>query len=239
MFHVAVFSLMCVLPAADAPVEADFVIHGATLYDGTGQPGKTGHVAIKGERIVAVGEFTTAGQPRVLQGKGLVVAPGFIDLHTHCDSGSPRITEAAGRANLCYLMQGVTTVVTGNCGAGPLNVGDFYRALDKNGVGTNVAHQVPHNALRSNVMGNANRPPSAKELKRMEALVEKGMKDGAWGFSTGLYYNPGTYAQKEELIALARVAAKHGGFYASHIRDEGAGVLASIDEAITIGREGG
>src|SRR5205823_13497680 len=110
--------------------------------------------------------------------------------------------------------------------------------LDNGRIGTNVAHPVPHNDVRRAVMGNANRPPSLAELKRMEALVDKGMKDGAWGLSTGLYYNPGTFAQKEELIDLARVAAKHGGFYASHIRDEGAGVLASIDEAITIGREG-
>ena len=239
MLPAALLSLLCLVPAADAAVDADYVIQGATLHDGTGNPGQIGDLAIKGEHIVAIGKFTTAGRPRVLDGKGLILAPGFIDLHTHCDSGSPAISQPAGRANLCYLMQGVTTVVTGNCGSGPLDVAAFYRSLDKGRIGTNVIHQVPHNALRAKVMGNANRSPTPAELKRMETLVDKGMKDGAWGLSTGLYYNPGTYAQKEELIALARVAAKHSGFYASHIRDEGTGVLASIDEAITIGREAG
>ena len=239
MFYGAVLSLLCYLPAADAAIEADYLIRGATLHDGTGKPGQIGDLAIKGERIVAVGRCTVAGKPRILDGKDLIVAPGFIDLHTHCDTGSPAITQPAGRSNLCYLMQGVTTVVTGNCGSGPFDVADYYQRLDKGRIGTNVIHQVPHNNVRAKVMGNANRMPTDAELKRMEALVDKGMKEGAWGFSTGLYYNPGTYAQKEELIALARVAARHGGFYASHIRDEGTGVLTSIDEAITIGRAAG
>src|SRR6267378_5447461 len=104
MLYLAVLSLSTLLPAADA-VQADYVIRGATLYDGSGKPGQIGNVAIKGERIVAVGEFTTAGKPQVLDGTGLIVAPGFIDLHTHCDSGRPELTQAAGRANLCYLMQ--------------------------------------------------------------------------------------------------------------------------------------
>ena len=130
-------------------------------------------------------------------------------------------------------------LVTGNCGSGPLDVAAYFSRLEAVHTGTNVIHQVPHNALRAKVMGNANRSPTPDELKRMEELVDKCMREGAWGFSTGLYYNPGAYAQKEELIALARLAARHGGHYATHMRDEGAGVLASIDEAITIGREAG
>jgi N-acyl-D-aspartate/D-glutamate deacylase len=227
--------LLCVLlPAADSPVEADLVIRGATLYDGTGKPGVVGDLAIKGERIVAVGNFTTAGKPRVLDGKGLVVAPGFIDLHTHSDD---QLTKEETRANLCYLHQGVTTVVTGNCGFGPTDVASHFKKLEVGKVGTNVIHQVPHNAVRQAVMKNANRAPSDDELKQMEELVEKGMKDGAWGLSTGLIYNPGTYAKTDELITLAKVASRHGGFYASHIRDEGVAVLDAIDEALKIGRE--
>src|SRR5262249_50357717 len=99
--------------------------------------------------------------------------------------------------------------------------------------------QIPHNDLRRQVMGNANRPPSGDELEKMKSLVDQGMRDGAWGFSTGLYYTPGGYATLDELVELAKVAAAHGGFYASHIRDESTGLLASVDEAITIGRRAG
>jgi N-acyl-D-aspartate/D-glutamate deacylase len=229
--------VLLLLAGADAPVEADYLIRGATLYDGTGNPGERGDLALKGDHIVAVGRFTVAGKPKIIEGEGLVVAPGFIDLHTHCDTGTPAIIDLAGRANLCYLMQGVTTVVTGNCGAGPVDVAAYFQTLKHQHMGTNVIHQVPHNSVRQRIMGNANRPPSDTELRKMEMLVDQAMRDGAWGLSTGLYYNPGAYARTEELIALAKVAAKHDGFYASHMRDESAGVLASIDEVLRIGRE--
>ncbi len=225
-----------VRPLAGPGVTADFVLRGATLYDGSGAPGVAGDLAIRGERIVAVGRFAVAGSPQVLDARGLVVAPGFIDLHTHSDYP---LQEAATRANLNYLLQGVTTVVTGNCGAGPVDVAAYYKKLETGKVGTNVAHQVPHNDVRRAVLKNVNRAPTAAELRRMEELVEQGMSDGAWGLSTGLIYNPGTYARTDELIALAKVAARHGGFYASHIRDEGAGVLVALEEALTIGREAG
>jgi N-acyl-D-aspartate/D-glutamate deacylase len=226
--------MLLALPAADKPVEADVVIRGATLYDGSGKPGAVGDLALKGDRIVAVGTFAVAGEPRVIDGKGLIAAPGFIDLHTHSDYP---LQKEPTRANLNYLMQGVTTVVTGNCGSGPTDVAAYFKALETGGVGSNVIHLVPHNDVRRKVMGNANRLPTADELKKMEALVDRGMKDGAWGLSTGLIYNPGTYAKTDEVIALAKVAARHGGFYASHIRDEGAGVLSALDEALTVGRE--
>ncbi len=234
MLTLATLTFLALLPAAEPAVQADIVIHGATLYDGTGQPGRIGDLAVRGDRIVAVGTFTAGGKPRIIDGNGLIVAPGFIDLHTHSDMP---LTQTASKANLCYLLQGVTTVVTGNCGSGPADVADYFRKLESGGVGSNVIHQVPHNDVRRKVMGNANRLPTEEELKKMEALVDQGMKDGAWSLSTGLIYNPGTYARTDELIALAKVAARHGGFYASHIRNEGTGVLAAIEEALTIGRE--
>ncbi len=222
--------------AGERPVEADLVIRGATLYDGSGGPPQVGDLAIKGDRIVAVGKFTVAGRPRIIDGAALIVSPGFIDLHTHSDTP---LTLAATSANLNYLTQGVTTAVTGNCGFGPWDVADYFAKLEKGRVGTNVIHQVPHNAVRDRVMGNENRDPTPEELRRMEELVEQGMKDGAWGLATGLIYNPGTYAKTDELVALAKVAAKFGGLYASHIRDEGTGVLAAIEEILEIARRAG
>jgi N-acyl-D-aspartate/D-glutamate deacylase len=231
--------LAYVLLAAPPPVapldkvEADVVLQGGTIHDGTGAPGRVGDLAIKGDRIIALGAFRVAGKPRRIDARGLIVAPGFIDLHTHSDFPLQR---KATRGSLSYLYQGVTTAVTGNCGFGPADVDAYFRALEKGGVGTNVIHLIPHNAVREKVMKNANRAPAADELKRMEELVEQGMKAGAWGLSTGLIYTPGSFARTDELIALARVSGRYGGLYASHIRDEGVGVLSALDEALRIGQ---
>jgi len=233
MLPTCTLALLLLLPADDFAV---VVIRGATIIDGSGKPAVKGDIAIRGDRIAAVGTFAGQGKPRTIDGTGLVVAPGFIDLHTHSDVP---ILEAATRSNLNYLLQGVTTVVTGNCGTGPVDVASYLGKIDEGKAGTNVIHQIPHNDLRRQVMGNANRPPSADELEKMKSLVDKGMRDGAWGLSAGLYYTPGGYADIEELIELAKVAAAHGGFYASHIRDESTGLLASVDEAITIGQRAG
>jgi N-acyl-D-aspartate/D-glutamate deacylase len=235
MLHAVAFCL-CSTVISAAPVEADFVIQGATLYDGRGGEGVKGDLAIKGERIVGVGSFEVKGTPRRLDGTGLIVAPGFIDLHNHSDTP---ILAPATRGNVNFLTQGVTTIVTGNCGAGPVDVADYYRKLDVNRAGTNVAHQIPHNTLRRRVMGEANRPPTGEELEKMKALVDKGMREGAWGLATGLYYTPGSYADTDELIELSKVVARHGGFYASHMRNEGTGLLASVTETLTIGKRAG
>ena len=231
-------TLFLLVAIAAETVGADVVIKNATIHDGTAKAAYVGDLAIAGDKIVAVGKVAVAGSPRIIDGTGLVVAPGFIDLHTHCDSADTGVTSASGRPNKCYLMQGVTTVVTGNCGSGPADVKAFYDKLDKDGVGTNVAHLVPHNAVRSRAMGNANRAPTADELKKMEELVDAGMRDGAWGLATGLIYTPGTYADTDEIIALAKVAAKYHGIYASHIRHEDVRLLDGIEEALKVGREG-
>jgi len=217
-------------------IDADVVIRGATVFDGTG-PSRKADVAIKGDRITAVGAFEAGGNVRTIDGTGLVVAPGFIDLHTHCDNTG--ITSPERRQLLNYLTQGVTSVVTGNCGSGPTDVAEYLSKLDDGKVGCNVLHLVPHNAVREKVMGNVDRPPDAAELDAMRKLFDQGMRDGAWGFSSGLEYTPGAYAKTEELVELARVVAAHGGLYATHMRDEDAGVLTSIEEAIAIGRRAG
>lgn len=236
MLRLAAALLLCAAPLSAAEPSTNPVFRNATVYDGTDKPPTKADVHIKGERIVAVGNVGKPGGATDIDAAGLVLCPGFIDLHTHCDSG---LTGKVGKANKNYVTQGVTTVVTGNCGSGPVDAGKFFKGLEESGIGTNVIHLATHNSIRAEVMGNANRAPTAAELQKMEALTEKAMKDGAWGLSTGLIYNPGTYSKTDEIVALAKVAAKHGGMYASHIRDEGGGLLDAIQEAITIGTESG
>jgi predicted amidohydrolase YtcJ len=222
-------------PASVAAV-ADVVLRGGTLVDGTGAQARRADLAILGERILAAGTFEIGPSTRVIDVRSLIVAPGFIDLHTHSDPG---IAEPARRLNWNYVTQGVTTVVTGNCGLGLIDAGKFLTAIDAHGAGTNVIHLVPLGSLRSSIMGNADRPPSADELTRMKQVLIRAMERGAWGLSSGLIYVPGRYAKTPELIELARVAAGHGGIYASHIRSEGARLVESIDEAISIGKAAG
>ena len=208
----AAFQLAVVLflsPAAGgAEIEADYVIRGAEIHDGSGAAGKTGDLAIAGDRIVAIGTFQVAGSPQVIDGAGLVVAPGFIDLHTHCDGA---ITKPETRQNANYVMQGVTSVVTGNCGGGPVDVAAFLKKVDEGGAGTNVLHLVPHGGVRGRAMRNSGRLSTPDELKAMKELVGQGMQDGAWGMSTGLIYAPGSFADTDEIAELAKVVHQHGG----------------------------
>jgi len=233
-------TLLLIAPAStradDAPARADVVLKGGELIDGTGAERRRADVAIRGDRIIAVGDLEDLPRDRTIDASSLIVAPGFIDLHTHSDSG---IVADATRLNLNYLTQGVTTIVTGNCGSGPIDVRAYFAKIDARGAGTNVIHQVPHGSLRRSVMGNADREPTADELDRMRNLMRTGMEGGAWGMSTGLIYLPGRYARTPELIELAKVVNEFGGHYASHIRGEGTTVLKSIDEAISIGEGSG
>ncbi len=231
-------SLLVILFVSSTAAAADpaIVIRQAMVHYGTGAPAVLSDVLIRGDAIAAVGKVDAPAGAVEINGAGLILCPGFIDLHTHSDSA---VVSKSLRNNRCYAVQGVTTIVTGNCGSGPVDTGKFFADIDKGGVGANVIHQVPHNSVRDAAMGNANRRPTAMEQAKMEELVDKAMKDGAWGLATGLIYNPGTYAKTDELIALAKVAARHGGHYASHIRNEGTGLLDAIDEAIRIGRESG
>ena len=222
--------LALLLPQAD---EADWVFRGATIHDGSGGPAVVGDVAVKGDRILAVGRWTGAAR-REVEAKGRILAPGFIDLHSHSDRN---ILDRRDNAN--FTAQGCTTVVTGNCGGGRTDVAAYLAAVDQDGAGTNVAHLVPHGAVRGKVLGAADRAPTPDELARMKSLLEQGLKDGAWGMSTGLIYLPGTFAKTDELVELAKVVASHGGLYASHIRSEADGLLEAIDEALLIGAQAG
>jgi len=219
-----------------APVTADWVLRGGTVIDGTGVPGVRADVALKGDRIAAIGTFEVTPGAKVVDAAGWIIAPGFIDLHTHSDMS---ILAARTRANRNYQSQGVTTIVTGNCGGGPIEVAAYLKQVDAQGAGTNVAHLIPHGSLRRSILGNGDTKADAKALDAMVALVDRGMAEGAWGMSTGLIYLPGRYADLAELVALSKAIAARGGFYASHIRDEGEGLLNSIDEALAIGRGAG
>ncbi|MEX0704800.1 MAG: D-aminoacylase [Planctomycetales bacterium] len=218
--------------AAAEPARADVLLQGGTIVDGAGQPGVAGDVAIRGGTLVAVGKFDGEADS-VIDCRGLIVAPGFIDLHNHSDGGiiSPRT-----RANVNFLTQGCTTIVTGNCGSGPIDVRAYFAKIDAAGAGTNVIHLLPQGTLRREVIGEAQRKATPEELARMKQLAERAMRDGAWGMSTGLIYVPSSYADTDELVEIAKVVGAHGGIYASHIRGEGLELLASIDEALAIGR---
>lgn len=229
------FACTLAILCANAPVEADFVIRNAEIHDGSGAAAQRGDVALRGERIVAVGEFELAGSPRVIDGTGLIVAPGFIDLHNHSDTP---ITQKSTRGNKNFLLQGCTTIVTGNCGGGRVDVGKYLEQIDgQGGAGTNVAHLIPHGSIRQKAMGGENRPPSPNELKKIRELVAQGMREGAFGISTGLIYTPGSFAATDELIEVSKIVAEHGGIYASHMRNEGSNLLDSITETLTIGKE--
>lgn len=220
--------------AVEGPIDADLLLVGGTIHDGSGAAPTVGDVAIKKGQITAVGKFERGKIAQTIDCQGLVVTAGFIDLHSHSDSP---IVAAATRANVNFVTQGCTTVVTGNCGSGPTDVAAYFKKIETSGAGTNVIHLIPHGAVRDAVMGKTARDPSMDELKKMRELCERGMRDGAWGMATGLIYVPGTYSKTEELIELSRVVGEHGGFYASHIRGEGVELLASVEEALTIGRE--
>jgi len=220
-------------PAAD--VDADLLLCGGTIHDGSGAEPRVGDVAVRDGRIVAIGKVTPGKIGRTIDCRGLVVAPGLIDLHTHSDG---TLAQPGVRPALNYLLQGCTTMCTGNCGGGK-DVAKFLQDVDANGAGTNIIHLVGHGSVRQAVLGSERRAPTAEELQRMQASVAQAMRHGAWGMSTGLIYAPGSYAQSEELVALAQVVAAHGGMYASHIRDEGDHLLAAVEEAIRIGRQSG
>ncbi len=218
---------------ADGPVKADVLLKNGLIVDGTGAPRRTGDVALQGDRIVGVGEFVVEGFPLTFDCTGLVIAPGFMDLHNHSDA---QIVQPETRANMNFITQGCTTVVTGNCGGGPVDAGAYLQKVDESGAGTNIAHLLPQGSLRSQVMGTANRPPKPEELAAMRELAGQAMQDGVWGMSTGLIYVPGSYATTEELVEIAKVVGAHGGIYASHMRGEGTELLAAVQELLDIGR---
>jgi N-acyl-D-amino-acid deacylase len=216
-------------PTGQTAARFDILIAGGTVVDGSGRDRAVNDIAVKDGRIVAIGRLPRSQAAQVIDAAGLVVAPGFIDVHTHAEN----IADRPAASN--FVRMGVTTVVAGNCGTSALDVGAALGALRDEGIAINYATLIGHNTVRNAVMGSDNRLPRAAELARMKSLVWKAMADGAVGFSTGLEYVPGTYAQMPEIVELARVAANAGGIYTSHMRNEGTALEASIEETIRIG----
>ena len=212
----------------------DLLIRNARVLDGTGAPWQQADVGVRGGRIVRVGRLDTEGATHVLDARGRVLAPGFIDVHTHVEEGLPARPDAEN-----LTADGVTSIVTGNCGGSELLLGEWFGRLAVSGTAVNVASLVGHNSIRPAVMGHANRVPSARELAEMEALVRRAMAEGAAGFSTGLIYAPGSFARPPELTALARSAGAAGGIYATHMRSENDKVFEAIDEALAVARAAG
>jgi N-acyl-D-amino-acid deacylase len=238
----------------------DVLVRGGTVIDGTGGPARRADVAVEGDRIREVGHLPDAAAARVIDAAGLMVAPGFVDMHSHADYVLPGLPTADSK-----VRQGFTLEVVGNCGASPAPLTDACRqdAIDASGIvlpplpwdwrsfgsylgrlreqGTsiNVAPLVGHGAVRILAMGMRASAPEPTELRTMESAVRQAMDEGAVGFSTGLIYPPGVYADTGEIVALARAAGRAGGFYASHIRGEGETLLEAIGEAIEVGRQAG
>jgi len=249
--------LLPILLLAAATSPYDIVIRNARIVDGTGSPWYAGDVAIRGGRISAIGNLVDAPARRTIDARGMVVAPGFIDM-----LGQSELTILMNPHLPSKIYQGITTEITGegssiapidnvlvqadrvtyqHYGVEPTwrTFREYFARLRKQGMGINLASYVGATQVRRVVLGDGNRAPTAAELERMKALVRDAMRDGAVGLSTSLQYAPAPYAKTEELIALAREAAKFGGIYASHIRNEGDGILPALDEAFRIGREAG
>jgi len=210
---------------------ADCIIRNGKLIDGTGNQWQYKDVAIKGNQIIAIGNLKNWKATREIDAKGLIVAPGFIDVHGHLEGGEFRNPLASN-----FLYDGVTTVVTGNCGGSAENLNTYFNTLDSIGMSINIASLIGHNTIRKQVMGSANRHATEAEMQAMEKIAAEAMQDGAVGMSSGLIYIPGTYAPTEEIVRLAKVIASKGGVYASHIRNEENQVVDAVNEAIQIGR---
>jgi len=227
----------------------DIAIMSGTVYDGAGGEPYVADVGIKEGKIAYIGKIKPNAD-RVIEAEGLFVSPGFIDIHNHAFfTLDDEIKEFVGddfnidelRAVKNYLYQGVTTLVSGNCGSGDCTLDDMFADIQEKGIGPNLMQLVGHGTIRMKVMGMADRAPAAEEMDQMKAMVREAMEGGAIGLSTGLFYPPGCYAETEEIIELAKVVKEYGGIYATHVRDEGTnlmgGVEAAMLEAIRIAEE--
>ncbi len=239
-FVIGLVSFLALAQASSAPESKptnsaafDLLITNARIVDGSGNPWFRADIGLKDGRVARIGRIDSTQAQKTIDARGQIVAPGFIDVHTHVES----IYSLPAAEN--FIRMGVTTLVTGNCGGSSTDVGQFLGRIKEQPLAANLATLIAHGSVRRAAMGSDDRAPTPEELKKMEELVEKGMKEGAVGLSTGLIYVPGTYAKTDEITALARVAARYGGLYATHMRNEGNEVADAIRESIQIGEQAG
>ncbi|MCK4764126.1 MAG: D-aminoacylase [Candidatus Aminicenantes bacterium] len=209
----------------------DIIIKNGTIVDGSGQKPYPADIGILKGKIKEIGALAGKKAAKIIDATGLMVCPGFIDIHTHAGRNLLKHPDAHN-----YILQGVTTVLGGNCGGSCFPIGSFLEEVEKKKIALNFCTLVGHNTIRKKVMGNADRDPETKELEEMKKLTAQAMKDGAVGISTGLKYIPGAFAKTAEVIELAKVVQQYGGFYATHMREEGIDVLKSLQEAIAVGK---
>ncbi len=238
----------------------DLIIAGGVVYDGLGNPGKAVDIAIKDDKIALIGEKLNRDKAgRIIEAGGMVVSPGFIDVHTHTDMGL-----LANPLAESHIRQGITTEISGNCGSSPFPVADevyeemkkvvkdeydvdlnwrdingFFQRLEEKGMALNYVTLLGQGDLRGKVVGFNDQPATPEQITQMKIMLDQNMKAGAWGLSTGLEYAPGSYANTEEIIELCHVVAANNGIYATHMRDEGDRLLEAMDEAIRIARDTG
>jgi len=226
------FLFILLLPSFVFSQDCDILITNGKIIDGSGNSWYYGNIAVKDGKMIKIGRDVTLAAKKTIDAKGLIVAPGFIDVHTHLEGDEVKDPEAKN-----FIYDGVTTCITGNCGSSNVDMEKYFRWIDSLKLSINVASLIGHNDVRKAVMGRANRDATAEEMKRMESLTDKAMRDGAIGLSTGLIYIPGAYTKTPEIVSLAKIAAQYNGVYATHMRDEGDSVTFAIEEALTIGRE--
>ena len=215
----------------------DLIIRNGKVLDGTGNPWFYADVAIRGDRIAAVGDLSSARAHREIDATGLFVTPGFIDTHTHAGGGLA--TEELSHAQP-LLAQGITTILVNPDGGGPIDLAAQRVRLLEHGLGVNVGQMIGHGSVRSEVLGMEDRAPTPTELVRMTGIVRTAMEEGAWGLSSGPFYTPGFYSETDEIVALAKVTAEFGGAHQSHVRDESdytVGVVAALEELIEVSRQ--
>ena len=225
------FIITSLLTLSLAASDYDLLIRNALVVDGTGAPAAPGNIGVRDRHVVAVGKVEGSADLEI-DASGQVAAPGFIDVHTHSED----IVQKPTAEN--FLRMGVTTIVTGNCGSSKVDVAAFFQELEQVGITLNVATLIGHNSIRREAMGGSFlRAPNSEQMERMKALVDVAMRDGAVGFSTGLIYVPGTFAKTEEIVELAKVAARYDGIYASHMRAETVKIFGAIEELVRVARE--
>lgn len=232
-YRALLWAAVCLAFAARASAQDpyDIAIRHGRIVDGSGNPAFFADIGIKKGRIATIGRLTETAAKEI-DATGLIVAPGFIDVHTHADE----IADMPRAEN--FVRMGVTTVVVGNCGGSTLNVDKFFREIEKTNVAINVATLIGHNSVRREAMGGSfKRKPTAEEMEKMKGLVDQAMRDGAAGLSTGLIYLPGAFSETDEIIELAKVAGRYDGIYASHMRHEDNRIYEALDEVFRVSRE--